>query len=376
MITIGEIFSVFKEFLPLFTACGVTVSAAGLVPRLGPGRAIWIALYSRFAVKPKRVSLRAEEIRLLKTRIAWENSGQEYFVVTGEKGVGKTCLVKTVTSKTPGVISVKVQATHSEDTIIRNTLQILTRIQFDFIPPFHSAHRVILWYRLLTLGSSPIVVLNTTERLVGEKFAGLTGAVRTLVDDYRLRVIVDASPNSLDESLLRTGRQRSFEIKPMTKEMVWQIDQLQDLFKYTKEAGLDDIVFAVLGGIPCKYEELWGNASIALKNGENPRQVIGFHLCAEIFSAIKQVVNSKMRTPDMKEIIKLFENERKWIVVDTMLQMNLKRPSPDRIFREANRDGMPVLIPASNAIGIVLNHSLSVEPSLNQLEQLLRNDGV
>ena len=162
----------------------------------------------------------------------------------------------------------------------------------------------------------------------------------------------------------------------MTKEMVWQIDQLQDLFKYTKEAGLDDIVFAVLGGIPCKYEELWGNASIALKNGENPRQVIGFHLCAEIYSAIKQVVNSKMRTPDMKEIIKLFENERKWIVVDTMLQMNLQRPSPDRIFLEANRDGMPVLIPASNAIGIVLNHSLSAEPSLNQLEQLLRNDGV
>ena len=376
MITIGEIFSVFKEFLPLFTACGVTVSAAGLVPRLGPGRAIWIALYSRFAFKPKPVSLRADEIRLLKTRIAWENSGQEYFVVTGEKGVGKTCLVKTVTSKTPGVISVKVQATHSEDTIIRNTLQILTRIHFDFIPPFHSAHRVILWYRLLTLGSSPIVVLNTTERLVGEKFAGLTGAVRTLVDDYRLRVIVDASPNSLDESFLRTGRERVFDIKPMTKEMVWQIDQLQDLFKYSKEAGLDDILFAVLGGIPCKYEELWGNASIALKNGENPRQVIGFHLCDEIYSAIKIVGDTKESTMHADKIIKLYDREKQFIRRSTLKTKKLKRPSPDRIFREANRDGMPVLIPASNAIGIVLKHNLSVGPSLNQLEQLLRNDGV
>jgi hypothetical protein len=51
----------------------------------------------------------------------------------------------------------------------------------------------------------------------------------------------------------------------MKKEMIWQNEQLQDLFKYLKEAGLDDIVFAVLGGILSRYEELWENARLTCK---------------------------------------------------------------------------------------------------------------
>jgi hypothetical protein len=42
-----EIFSVFKEFLPFITAGGMIILAVGLVPRVGPGRAVWIALRSR-----------------------------------------------------------------------------------------------------------------------------------------------------------------------------------------------------------------------------------------------------------------------------------------------------------------------------------------
>jgi hypothetical protein len=37
-----EIFSVFKEYLPLITADGMVVSAVSLVSRIGPGRAVWI----------------------------------------------------------------------------------------------------------------------------------------------------------------------------------------------------------------------------------------------------------------------------------------------------------------------------------------------
>jgi hypothetical protein len=55
---------------------------------------------------------------------------------------------------------------------------------------------------------------------IGQEYASLTGAVRTLVDDYKLRVIVDGSPNSLDESLLNTDRAHVIEIKPMTKDMI------------------------------------------------------------------------------------------------------------------------------------------------------------
>ncbi len=373
MPTFDEVFSVFKEFLPIITAGGTVASAAGLIPRIGPGRAVWIALRSRFAFKPNPESLRFAEIKLLRTMITDKNFGQSYLVVTGDKGVGKTCLLNTVTSKTAGVIKVKAQPQHSEDTIIKNTLQELANPPFKFMNPLKSARKVIFWYRLVTLGRSPIVVINAAERKVGQDYAGLTGAVRTLVDDYKLRVVVDGSPNSLDETLLRTTRQRVFDINPMTKEMIWQIGQLQELFKYVKDAGLEDTVFAVLGGIPSRYEELWDNSKIDLQAGRDAKEVIGTHLCAAVSASINLVRKSKSESIDMKEIIKLFDAEKMSILCDTLVDKNLKRPTPDKVFREVKEDGVFVLIPASNAIGIVLRNNITEEPSLTELEKLLTN---
>jgi hypothetical protein len=222
ILTFDETFSIVKEFIPLLTAGGVSVSAAGLIPRIGPGRAVWIALRSRFAFKPVPESIRLAEINQLKRKIADKDFRQGYLAVTGEKGVGKSCLLNTVTSKSAGVIKVKAQPKDDENTIIKNTLQWLTRINFDFIPPFYCSKRVVFWYRLFTFGHSPIIVINAAERKVGQENAGLTGAVRTLVDDYKLRVVVDGSPNSLDETILRTTRQSIIDIKPMSKEMIWQ----------------------------------------------------------------------------------------------------------------------------------------------------------
>ena len=369
----NEFFSVFKEFLPLITTGGAIISAAGLIPRIGPGRAIWLALRSRYAFKPYPESLRLAEIKVLRRVIAEKNFGQSYVVVTGEKGVGKTCLLNSVTSKTAGVIKLEAQPRHSEDTIIKNTLQQLTKLPFDFIPPFESAKRVIFWYRLFTFGRSPIVVINATERKVGQDYAGLTGAVRTLVDRYKLRVIVDSSPNSLDETLLRTKRQIVFEIQPMTKEMIWQIGQLQDLFQNVKDAGLEETVFAVLGGNPADYEELWNKSKIGLQAGGDAREVIGSHLCGAISSAINLVRNAKSESIHMKEIIKLFDAGKMFILCDTLVEKNLKRLTPDKVFREVKQSGVFVLIPASNAIGIVLRHNLTEEPSLTELEEQVKN---
>jgi hypothetical protein len=346
------------------------VSAVGLVPRIGPGRAVWIALRSRFAFKPNPESLRFAEIKLLRSMIARKDIGQGYLVVTGEKGVGKTCLLNTVTSKTAGVIKLEAQPGQSQDTIIKNTLQELANPPFKFMNPLKSAPRVIFWHRLFTLGRSPLVVINATEREIGHGYAGLTGAVRTLVDKYNLRVIVDGSPNSISDSLLRTTRQSVFEIKPMTKEMVWQIGQLQDLFKYAKEAGLEDSMFAVLGGIPSRYEELWRNSKIDLQAGRDAREVIGAHLCAAVSDAIKLVKDAQ----DMDEIINLFDKATNVIPSHLVKAKKLKRPTPDEVFREVEQSGVFVLIPASNAIGIVLRHNLTEEPSLTELEKLLKNN--
>lgn len=373
MPTIDELFSVFKEFLPLITAGGAVVSAAGLVLRIGPGRAVWIALRSRFAFKPVPESLRSAEIKILKSKLADKDFGQGYLVVTGEKGVGKSCLLRTVTSKTPGVITVKVPAKQDEDAIIKNTLKLLTEPPFKFMDPLKTAPRVILWHRFFTLGRSPVVVLAASERKLGQEYADLTGAVRTLVEDYKLRVIVDGSPNSLDESLLRTTRQRVIDIKPMTREMIWKLDQLQGFFEFVKKAGLDDIVFAVLGGIPSRYEELWDNAKTDLKDGQDAREIIGTHLCAQISAAIDLVEGFCGSDNDtVAKLMKLFQ-ENKVFRESTLVANKLQRPTPDKVFRKVERGDVKVLIPASNAIGIVLRHGLTKKPLLDDLEELVKH---
>ena len=350
------------------------MTAAGLAPRVGPGRAAWIALRSRFAPKPVPESLRIEEIKDIKSMLAKKDFGQSYLVVTGEKGVGKTCLLRTVTSKTPGVIDMEALPGHSAEIVIKNALAQLTRIKFDFVPPFDSARRVIFWHRLFTLGRSPIVVINATERKVGQEYASLTSAVRILVDKYKLRVIVDGSPNSIDDTLLRTTRQRVFEIKPMTKDMVWEMIQLQDLFKRVKEAGLDDTVFAVLGGVPSKYDALWDDVEAGLQKGQDAREVIGRHLCGQISAAVELIRDSRGDDEEsISKLTKLF-SQAGVFTKGTLVANGLKRPTPDKVFRGVMQDGVHVLIPASNAIGIALRHNLSKEPSLSELEVLLKTE--
>jgi hypothetical protein len=71
-------------------------------------------------------------------------------------------------------------------------------------------------------------------------------------------------------------------------------------------------VFAVLGGIPSRYEELWRNSMIDLEAGRDTREVIGAHLCAAaaaIYAAINLVIDSKSQAVDMKEIIKMFAKD-------------------------------------------------------------------
>jgi hypothetical protein len=238
--------------------------------------------------------------------------------------------------------------------------------------PLKAAPRVIFWYRLFTLGRSPIVVIKATERQIGQGYACLTGAVRTLVDDFKLRVIVNGLPNSLDDSLLRTKREDVIEIKPMTKEMVWKIGQLQHLFENVKKTGLEDIVFAVLGGVPADYETLWRNVEDGLQNGRDAREVIGTHLCGQISAAIKIIEDSCGNNgPAIAKLMKLFQ-ENSVFTKSTLVANNLQRPSLDNVFREVERNGVPVLIAASNAIGIVLQHNLSKKPSLDELEELLK----
>ena len=73
------------------------------------------------------------EIKPLRSMIADKKFGLCYLVVTGEQGVGKTCLLDTVTSKNPGEIKVEASPSDAERTIVENVLHELAGMEVRHI---------------------------------------------------------------------------------------------------------------------------------------------------------------------------------------------------------------------------------------------------
>jgi hypothetical protein len=83
------------------------------------------------------------------------------------------------------------------------------------------------------------------------------------------------------------------------------------------------------------------------------RDVVGNYLCGAIYNAIDLIKASCVAHPVYKEIIGLFDGNKREIDFDYLIQMNLERPSPNKIFWKVKRNGHPVLILALTALQIV-----------------------
>ena len=96
----------FKSILGIGTGL-ITLSLLEVTPRVGFGRALRLGfrriISNRFqGASPQ--SVRTDEIAYLKNRIKVLNRGQ-YIVVTGGKGVGKTCMIDTAIQNEFGVVN-------------------------------------------------------------------------------------------------------------------------------------------------------------------------------------------------------------------------------------------------------------------------------
>ena len=81
-------------------------SVAGVIPRVGLGRALWLGVKS-YLKTTYPVSVRQVEIKQLSDSILWMGKG-DYIVVTGGKGIGKTCLIDTTLNRHFGVVKISV----------------------------------------------------------------------------------------------------------------------------------------------------------------------------------------------------------------------------------------------------------------------------
>ncbi|KAI3656723.1 hypothetical protein MP638_003040 [Amoeboaphelidium occidentale] len=325
----------------------LTITSSGLLPRAGPVRALVFALRSRLPI-----SIRTADVIALRNALAVVGD-QKYVVVVGQKGVAKSVLVQTVTNRSFGVVE-----------------NNLANVNYGSWNPRSNAARVLWWYRRLPI-PPPIAVLNATERSPGQPYADLIGAVRTLKEKFRLRVVIDGSPISLPPGLLSTERQSVLRIQPRDRETIQQLEQCKLAFEWMKSTNLENAVWAVLGGVPAKYDRLVNIIKESkLDPSKDLRIVIADFLVEEVAMAIDLIEEAIGSYPDMQKILALLDSELK-MPRNAVLQNKLQCPMSDKVLRKLFRDGENYLVPANEAIALVLRHKLTKAPSLDELLDLI-----
>ena len=162
------------------------IVAAGVVPRVGPLRALVLGLSSRIFLRANPVSQRTQEVASLRSFLASKHKDQ-YGIVAGPKGIGKTCVVDTATEATSGVVSVGVEPGTSHNAILFDVFTAITNTNPRMVEPRASARRVLWWHSLI-FRTHVTVLLRGVERKPTETFAALDSAAKALAHDFDLRV--------------------------------------------------------------------------------------------------------------------------------------------------------------------------------------------
>jgi hypothetical protein len=345
---------------------------AGLVPRLGPVRAIVLALSTRFR-RAQDVSQRTTELHSLRSMLSSVQKAQ-YVIVSGPKGVGKTCLVDTTLQYTFGVVSVYVAPGTPHDKIKSDAFEAITRSNISFLDHTASAKRVLWWHHFF-FRQPATVVLRAAERSSDEPFAALHSAARTLTHDYGARVLIDASNNSLPEAASATKREKLLELEPMRRELLEEIPELQLLLAELKKANLAHTVWMCVGGNPADYKRLLG----AWQDDQcNDLEAVVFAFVRSlIIKAMSAVSLSVAADSQMRDLYLRFR-EKNAVPESVLEELKLVRPSPDKVLRAVQprmsagilEGGRRMLIPADAATALVLCTGFTDTPHIDKLKVL------
>ena len=343
-----------------------TVIATLAAVSTGPavGRALALALRSRLARAPSPQSARAADVLALRDTLASTSPGR-YVVVQGPKGVGKTCVVETALQRTCGVVVVEVAPGAPHNAIVSSALASIVGIRSNWWDPRPSALHVLWWYRWLL--PPPIIVLRVSERPAGKEYPGTAGAVRSLVD-CGFRAVIDSPPDSLEPGTLATLRQAVIELGPMPRALLFSLPEHAALFAALRKADLEDVVWAVLGGVPAHYTALHDMLRSLATPDEFGRSVEAY-VRAELRGAITRRANMLVAHPFMAPILDEFRRADE--VAESRLR-DVVRPSPNTVLRSVAAQGgkATVFIPADSAMALVLRHRFEVAPSLGELRAL------
>ena len=334
--------------------------------RVGPGRAIALGMKSLLFSSNNINSVRVPLVKNI-----WESvvnlAPDTFVVVSGQKGIGKTVAISTALRNKCGVVEVNVTAGDSADVIVRKALRAIANLQYSFISPHHSGTRVIFYYRWM-FWSKPILVLNAKEREINKPYAEISDAARTLAYEYKLRVIVDGSDNTLPDSLFATLRGEIISVDEMAKEVLEDIPELQYFIKKLHAEKLDEIVYHIVGGVPANYNLLI-SATRGL-DGEDFQNAVDLFLKKLQSKAIVLRGEAKLSHPGIGEIYELFLKTNSVPRSDKFVQ-SIERPSPDKTLRSVFIRGDLHLIPSTKAMAYILNNGCEEIHTVAQIREII-----
>ena len=265
-------------------------------------------------------------------------------------------------------------------------LEALTKItaQPDAAAAEASATRVLERYRAWY--SEPVtIVLETRERTERQEYAEVAAAARMLTALPNAQIVVDSSPNSLDQSALTTKRQRIVYVELMSR------DVLEDALEHDEgtpgvkaalaEAGVADVVWAVLGGNPADYKYLAAEIKTATLQATRVGQAVNVASAAYEFVGEMLRLAIKQRNDSVVSygpILTHFASmpPGTFVPYDVVTANKVLLPSPDKVLRAVSAVRDTVLVPVTPAMDLVLRHSLKKVPTLEQLDVLVKADAV
>jgi hypothetical protein len=355
------------------SAVAISVCSAGVVacvPLLAlPLVAGWELGYYNGGMKLSARSVRNVEMEKMREFLKSDTNKQAYFVVEGPKGVGKSCLIDTALEFVKGVVRVDIPPGMLQTDVEERCLRAVAGYACKIFQPRWAAKQIVSWYRCLHR-ASPVLVMSLSERPKNKEFAEITGAVRKLAA-MGIKVVVDASPNSVTPELLSTLREEVMHVEEMSTENIRALPDLQQLFKVLDTAGLSKVVTDLLGGIPANFISL--SRHVIGKDNDVPTVVKKF-LQTKIIDAMSETRIMRIREPKFTKVFELLRDEASGVNPDVLIELGLELPSPCKVLRiRSGLEGRKSsLVPSTPVAAFVLRHNCDEGEALDALHELVQ----
>ena len=335
--------------------------------RVGPGRALVLGFKSYFKSSRYPSSVRTSIVAEIQHKMTQADT-DNFVVVYGPEGVGKTLAVATAFRGQMGVVNVGISAGDSAGRIVQKALEAVANFTNTLTSAAKSGGRVIFWYQLM-FRHYPLVILNMKERLPNTPHAGIAGAASMLSIHHQLRVLVDCSNNDLPNELFATLRGRFVGVDEMDQETIESIPEFKIFITQLREADLADVVYHVIGGVPADYKLL--RMITVGRSGEKFNEAVNLFLVRLLNNAIKLKLSALRSHPAMSELYDLSKTAKAVALARADVNKVI-RPSPDKMFRVIIVEGERFLVPSNRAMAYILHNDCAKALSVAQIRDILK----